>query len=521
MTNITRKGIWFIVLGTLAVATLIFFAWATSGFVNWNASSWFNYWGKGAPVKTVKLENESKAMVLTSADVDHEVKTDSSDSSITFAATALATPVLSFNYDSDELEVVINSTALGTVNVYGFPGISSYRQSVWFTFSEKDMTKLSSGYKKSIPLSEIRNKLTSFSSGDLVGTIPNVGTFGLFANHVNKDGYVNSGSSTYLYVADTPEVTSEFTDTTYKVSCIESFYDNASYSLNVYPSNSTHQNATLSLKDSSCVSYEDGYLVVDLLSLSGELAKVPALDAYYFIFSYNAYKKSASTGQSVSFPYFTRNPSKSNSFAVTRLAAPANLKYNAGTLTWDAVAGATEYALFWTQHGAEKKAFVSTTSYTFDINALGEGEHTVRVRALGNLGQTAVAEGRIASLTAYNAGSVVTQVVALTYNVDGDVVTKFVPYGSNVKDYLYDVEIKGREFGGWYYDSGFSRPVVSTDVIGGDTTIYARLSEKKVTEKQLSWWDQNKWYVLIPVFIVAGLAVVIAGVVTIRKKKAA
>ena len=522
MTNITRKGIWFIVLGTFALAVVIFLAWATSGFTNWNAESWFDYWGKGKPVKTVIVDKdkESKAMVMVSADVDHEVVTDSPDASTTFAVTALATPSLFIDYSTDTLKITVYSTVVGTVNVYGCPHNREDKQTIWFTFLEQDFVIGTNSASYSFPLSDLRSKISSLadSYGYLMNSVTGTNTIALFAKHVNKSGYVDSGLSTGLYISDIPEIQSEFTDTIYKVSCLETYYNAGKYSLRIYKSASYTQGATLELKDQSFVTYRNGNLEVDLLAMSNELNKLEHLDVYYMYFAYTSF--TVGDRPSYTFSNYSRCNYLFSTFSVTYLPAPANLKYESGTITWDPVEGATEYGVFWTQGGVEQKAFVSTTSYTFDINALGEGEYTVRVRALGNLGQTAKEKGQTAQINAFNASSVVQQVVALTYKIEDDTVIKFVPYGSNVKDYLYDVEIKGREFGGWYYDSGFSRKVESTDVLGGDTTVYARLSEKKVTERQLTWWEQHKWQVLIPLFVAGGLVILGAVVAVIRKKKA-
>ena len=121
--------------------------------------------------------------------------------------------------------------------------------------------------------------------------------------------------------------------------------------------------------------------------------------------------------------------------------------------------------------------------------------------------------------TAFNANSVITQVVTLTYNIDGDTVSKFVPYGKSVGEYLYDVEADGREFGGWYYDSGFSAAVNSQDKLENDTTIYARLSDKLVTERPLTWWERNMWYVLAPCIAVGVLVIITSIAVSLKKKK--
>ena len=140
------------------------------------------------------------------------------------------------------------------------------------------------------------------------------------------------------------------------------------------------------------------------------------------------------------------------------------------------------------------------------------------MRALGNVGTNLA---RMGKATAFNANSVITQVVTLTYNIDGDTVTKFVPFGKSVGDYLYEVNMDGREFGGWYYDSGYSSAVNSQDKLENDTTIYARLSDKLVTERPLTWWERNLWYVLAPCIAVVVLALLVGVGIAIKKRKSA
>ena len=516
MTNITRKGIWTIVITTLVVALVIFFAWATSGFTNWNAESWFDYWGKGKPVKTdtVSKDKDSKAMVMTSADVDHEVVTDSPDASTTFAVSTLKTPTFSAGTNTSVFCVALSghNGIVGTINVYAFSGRSNSSGTLIFSFSFDELKSV--GFLRRVTFSEFSEKIKTLSSTS-VDSETGTHIYGIYAQHVGYAGYLDSPISSTIYVSDIPEITSDFSGSTYKVSCLEPFYKTGAFQLSVLKSPSSTAVPFLVLQDVSYVTYKNGYIEVDLLTLSNELQKLDILDLYYFYFCYKAFNS-----DSFSLSYFSSIPCISNSFIVTHLSAPANLKYDSGTITWDPVEGANEYGVFWTQGGVEQKAFVSTTSYTFDINALGVGNHTVRVRALGNLGQTAKARGLSSQINAFNASRIVQQVVALTYKIEGDTLTKFVPYGSNVKDYLYDVEIKGREFGGWYYDSGFSRKVEANDVLAGDTTVYARLSENKVTERKLTWWEQHKWQVLIPIFVVGGLVILGSVVAVIRKRKA-
>lgn len=49
MTKQVRVTVCYIVLIAFVAAVIGTFAWATGGFKNWNAATWFDYWGKGAP----------------------------------------------------------------------------------------------------------------------------------------------------------------------------------------------------------------------------------------------------------------------------------------------------------------------------------------------------------------------------------------------------------------------------------------------------------------------------------------
>ncbi|MDE5563213.1 MAG: InlB B-repeat-containing protein [Clostridiales bacterium] len=514
MTRLSKKCVWIIVLAALAVATFIAIAWGSSGFKNMDPAMWFNYWGKGKPAKVVTVEEqpiEQRAMALTSADDTHEIITDSGDSVVTFATTKLVKPTLSVDIASHSIKVTVNSNIIGTVKVSIRPYTGGSPDKI-LAFTSEDFTIETSSSILYIPFEDIRS---AFKQSYVLSALDTYCAC-LYAEHVDKAGYVNSDTSSRLYICDTSEIEAEFSGSVYRASFSETFFNNGLSMLNVYASNGR---PILGLKDKPYVSYDNGYVEVDLLSLSNALAEFDYSGVYRLQLAYGSY--SLNLGVEGTYSVRPISAAANNDFVITHLAAPENLTYNAGTITWDSVEGATDYGVFWTVNNVEQKAFVNTTSYTFDINALGEGEHTVRVRALGNLGQTAIAEGRTMSITAYNASNVITQVVALTYNIDGDVVIKFVPYGSKLTDYIYDVNIKGREFGGWYYDSGFSRKVADNDVLSGDTTIYARLSDIKVTERKLTWWEQHRWQVLGPIIAAVVVGIVIAVVVGIRKRKAA
>ncbi len=60
MTRTTRKTICGIVLIAFIAAVVVFFAVATSGFTNWDGSTWFDRWGKGAATVTTPNPDKDK-----------------------------------------------------------------------------------------------------------------------------------------------------------------------------------------------------------------------------------------------------------------------------------------------------------------------------------------------------------------------------------------------------------------------------------------------------------------------------
>lgn len=60
MTKQVRVTICYIVLIAFVAAVIGTFAWATSGFKNWNAKTWFDYWGKGAPTVNEPVKPDDK-----------------------------------------------------------------------------------------------------------------------------------------------------------------------------------------------------------------------------------------------------------------------------------------------------------------------------------------------------------------------------------------------------------------------------------------------------------------------------
>ena len=553
MTNVSRKGVWAIVLGTLAVATLIFFAWATSGFRNWDAASWFNYWwglNKPAVTRITEPPAEQHATALTSADdIDHTFVHDSDEVNTTFAVTRARSPQVYIETpDSSTLTYVAacgtrvcisvrdphgvdDVYTSGTVKVYiGYddfgPGV--HLQPYYFTVTPenqkfylesdeldkifKNLRESDSDYIKS------RNKLQIYAGLSDVPGYQN----SLMSNQVVTSSGSWISSTYFIYDISNEKADFNYSGSTVTIPLNPDFVSQNAYSVCVSSVNSERKTTILAEESlyspqsnkGNAITLVDNSFVVDLSKISF-FENPTSTDSTYIRLRINP--------ESLGAQALYGKGWQDSYFEISKLPAPTNLTYNAGTLTWNAVSGANRYGVFWTDiNGNEQHVVVSEPTYTFDLNKLSSGEHTVRVRALGNIGESiADSETSTMRLTAYNASTTVTQLVALTYNVNGDTVIKFVPYGKNVADYCYDVSIPNKEFGGWYYDDGFSRKVEPADVLSGDTIIYARLSDKIVVEHNPTWWDLHKWQVLIPCFVVVGLGVVVAVIIGIRKRKAA
>ena len=531
MTRLSKKCVWIIVLTALAVATFIAIAWGSSGFKNMDPAMWFNYWGKGKPAVTRVVEPaaEQHAMALTSADTDNTLINDSDDASITFALSKLPTP--HYEWREDGLHIWTDGLHFAGATLTVKYSCSGYYGSGANGAVLTVFTYTTSGTNKSeefhVPFSGIRNYRYFTYHSDVRFVKDSTGISmcnDSFDNYLDSDvalcpvfyndnfrGLSFNLSGTQLSFVNCGVFE---TDAPYPSSYGGNYYYQSGCRINITTSNGDLVEYSYENNPNGFVALSDNVYTIDLLKLPfiNDVVDIVTVSVIPYL---NYVEPMGSTNFN-----FGCSLSKFN-FSISKLASPTGLNYSLGTLTWNEVIDSNGYGVFWTEGNTEKQAFVDTPSYTFDIEALGEGEHTVRVRALGNMAQTAVETGQTMSITAYNASNVVTQVVALTYNIDGDVVIKFVPYGSKLSDYIYDVNISGREFGGWFYDSGFSRKVEETDVLNGDITIYARLSDLKVTERPLTWWEQYMWYVLGPIIGIAALGIIAGVVVGIRKKKAA
>lgn len=519
MTRTTRKLVAFIVGVAFVLFAFGTLAWATSGFRNWNAAMWFDCWGKGTPQEIVKTEQGKTA-------ANGGMRKDTAKSGLV--------------YDSDESSATLNVVKPKT------PLMKKYSDGVGFAALGSDFT----GWKLYVNLYDVSHGLydTGKFSFDLVSSDVNQSEFCKVTydsirivftrnieqlrvspdnNRVELEAYVvNSvgvrgdtfgctfGNGEYLGTIRNPVYSYRFEGTKAIITCNTQGGNWHSLKIGIFSNKSelpsrvvgdTHLNSAPDFyyeMNTDVVTRIDNTYTIDLaaLSFSGELHDCCTILALPYM----------KYGDSI---YEVCGYIEPIHFSITKLAAPSNIRIQDGNLTWSGVSGAEGYSVFC---GKENFTVTETSIALSEFSELADGDNIFRVRALGNVGASLAKSGKA---TAFNASSVITQVVMLTYNVDGDTVSKFVPYGKSVGEYLYDVEADGREFGGWYYDSGYSSAVNSQDKLENDTTIYARLSDKPVTERQLTWWERNMWYVLAPCIAVAGLALVIGIVLSIKKKK--
>ena len=264
----------------------------------------------------------------------------------------------------------------------------------------------------------------------------------------------------------------------------------------------------------SAFSEDDDYVYCDL-------TKLPFVDSvgdYAVFFTHNAYALSvASTGgatEVLSVPVLRNYSTKG--FSISKMAAPTDVRLFDGNLTWEYNNVAENgFAVF---DGDSLLATVDDAELNLNDYNLEEGEHTFRIRALGNVGSSLAGT---AKMTAFNAGSNIAQLVALTYYIGDDVVTKFVPLGKNIGDYLYDVDVDGVVFGGWYKDAGYSVIVDPMDKLTGDVAVYARLSAIETTDRPVTWWDKNMWYILGPIIGIFAVSVIAVVIKVVRDRRAA
>lgn len=552
MTKTTRNVIAFIACTAFVVIVLGLLGWATAGFKNWDSATWFDNWGKGKGkvTKVTDIPVEQRTMVMTSANAG--LTYDSDDTSLTATVSKFNTPfvytdksyiyflIVGFGHDFttphtmrisvDDVEKDFNITA----NVYFLRG--SY-DGVKFTYEQfiNEFNLAASNFP--VDFKYVNAQVLACPDGDCLASdtmfktmyVPSTDMLTV-GNSISFEGtklkvrlpydyhYYNSSMAVGIRRLRISISSKNFGpvgpyDYVLNGSQGEHFYSDDSSDFDTDTTNPFTLNTEVSGQH---------YYEIDLAKLDF----VSDLQSACGVRVYCDWGGSGANPDIILHP-FGRKAEESYytsdfTFSVTKLESPKNLTYKSGTLSWDSVAGACGYAVF------DNDIYITsnTSDTSIDVSDVSAGEHTFRVRALGNVGKS-LYESQAANvmtasmLNAYNANSNIVQLALLTYEINGETITKFVPVGSKISGYIYDVNVPKKEFGGWYYDSGFSRKVESTDTIDGDVVIYARLTDIKITERPLSWWDIHKWQVLIPIFVLVGIGIVTAVVVGIRKRKAA
>ena len=491
MTKKLKKGlIALFILGAIA----LLLGWASSWYRNWKFSSWLNYWGKGAPTTATVTEGQEAAHVRAAANAG-------------------------LTHDSD-----LSESVTAEVKQYDRPDVTLYDEYFQVTCDglhgrsiRVTITKFMGEFIRVLTFSDSRGEsygVLQISYSDIYEAcgegVRSIG-FCNVGEGDYKDSLVNG--QTYYVMKDSDRESTMIMDGTHVKIPFPTAPTNTEYtyyytvkivagsSSETFKSNVSNDSGLYSVVQSD----NEQYIDVDLTKLSF----VNEVHSSVFI----------QAELSCKFGYYTvrcLHTCYGVTFAISKLDTPSNVKYEDGILSWNSVEGAEGYAVF---NGNDLYKTTQETSLNLVISELEVGTYTMRVRALGNVG-TALAANDISLMTAYNASSRITQLVTLTFVVNNsDNITKLVPYGSVLKDYLYEVIVPGKHFGGWFYDSGYSVAADPTAKLVEDTTIYVRLMDAEVTQPKLTWWDKYHWWV-----IGGAIALVVAGavagvVVGIKKDK--
>lgn len=573
MTRTTRKTVSFAVCVAILLVAVSALAWATSGFKNWNAESWFDYWGNGVPAVTApeapEQQPEASGMTMQSAKASSSdlpgIFTDSDDGVATVTVPTVPAPELIrakraflFHVPGDEATVAANYKDWKLHIELYYDGFGHFLQPEYRTqpLSKADGARMS-GYLE-VPFSVLyQYAQQAMNNATTITVQPNEMFISYKAYAIHPNGFHSDEISGEFFV---PLLGIVNTDYAYSYSdgvlTVPMYCDTSAvpanpgkgqlsyygYEIRVYPSEIKYSLTTpeytnliglpSDVADGCNIEYDGnqpivrkagnaiafdisnmsaGY-TVDLTKLSfagetHELCSIVLVPFAYIMDGANTAHKAYVVLDDIDIFYF----------GIGKLPTPQNIRLDGTDIKWDIVSGANGYAVFMDD---DTDNYVTVDTNSFSAVDLSGGEHTVRIRALGNVGKTlASKENATMRLTAYNASNNITQIIALNFVIDGDTLTKLVPQGKAIKDYLYDVVIDDREFGGWFYDSGYTTPVSETDILEKDTTIYARLSDRLVTERPMTWWEKNMWYILIPCGIIAGVLIITVIVAIVQSKR--
>jgi uncharacterized repeat protein (TIGR02543 family) len=163
--------------------------------------------------------------------------------------------------------------------------------------------------------------------------------------------------------------------------------------------------------------------------------------------------------------------------------------------------GTEIFAQIYVPHGAVLGNFTFLDAHGVAVDMFLDSSHTAPPTALN---------APIHADTVLFATSTFGIHVTLTYNTRGAIETENLAYNSTL-DNLRTPIILGYRFEGWYYDAEFTRPVLATDRLTSNTTIYARFSADN---------DRNIWRWLTWVIVgVSGLAALVIVALILKKRK--
>lgn len=532
MTRTTRKTVCAITFISFVVAVFAALCFATKGFTVWDANKWFNYWGHGEPVTVApdaQAEEQQSARIVAAS--NSGVIHDSDDATATVSVQQIASSI--FEYGKDGVTIICSYPPLGAVTeVWLMHGYGNFQMSVVQSLAQVKFSFVhtiggQSAYRSFLSYASMQPCVDAYDWEDgsmpclklKVQTVP-AGVTGVTASDIVYSDPI---------IFPTIDVVPELNGTVVTINGFENVDigvtesgDHTSWNgYNVHVTGESVGDCWTLAGDCDC-DYTANYTLCSMAAqmLSVDLTQLSFVDTLgdYTVefFPVRGYSNRNQGGAE----YVVALDVPTVSFSISRLPSPTNIAFADGKLTWTAVDGSNGYYVGITANGNDHDIIVETNEADVSDIIRRTGDYTVRVRALGNVGKALAASAR--EVNAFNAGNTITRMTLLTFDVDGDTVSKFVPYGVEIADYLYDVELDGKQFSGWYYDTGFSRAVTQTDKITGDVTIYARLTVLDTQAASTSWWSAHKSQVILWSCVSVGALIaigVIAAVFVKRKGK--
>ena len=107
---------------------------------------------------------------------------------------------------------------------------------------------------------------------------------------------------------------------------------------------------------------------------------------------------------------------------------------------------------------------------------------------------------------------------SITFNVNGALHTDLRAHNDTLNNLFEPVAPVGFEFAGWYYNNNFTRPVLASDRLTTNVTLYARFVAASDTSDIQGNWFTDNWLILV---IIGGGALLLIGGITygVKKKK--